>query len=128
MRSTLTNLMVVSTLKIALLKNIYSVIAVDPTKVPSANFNLAKEFIYWMATGGESVVKNYTIDGVQVFTPYLNYTGTSPSGSSLDDVYNGTFGSNLGNPSAYLVLVASPTSCGTSEELRSLAPAQCEAL
>jgi tungstate transport system substrate-binding protein len=106
------SLEVVSNTTIPSLKNIYSVIAVDPNVVPTANFVLARKFIYWMATKGIDVVGNYTIDGQHVFTVYLNYTRTSPSGSPLDDVYNGTFASNLGNPS--FQPVSSPTASGAA--------------
>jgi tungstate transport system substrate-binding protein len=126
MRSSLTDLMVVSSLTSPNLKNIYSVIAVDPAVVPSANFDLAKKFIYFMATKGEEIIRNYIIDGVQVFTPYLNYTNTSPSGSSIDDVYNGTFGPNLGNP--FFMPISSPASCGTSIVSRSSIHGLCESL
>jgi tungstate transport system substrate-binding protein len=105
------NLEIVSNLTVPSLKNIYSVIAVDPNVVPTANFALARRFIYWMATGGENVIANYVINGTHVFTPYLNYNGTSPSGSPLDDVYNGTFGTNLANPS--FSPVSSPPDSGT---------------
>lgn len=126
MRSGLTDLKVVSNLTCPGFKNIYSVIAVDPTVVSSANFQLARKFIYFMATEGENIVGNYTIDGEQVFNRYLNYTGTSPTGSSLDDVYNGTFGMNLATPG--FMPVSSPAASGVSIELRSPAPRQHEAL
>jgi tungstate transport system substrate-binding protein len=97
------NLKVVSNTSIPFLRNLYSVIAVDPTVVPTANFVLAKKFIYWMATKGIDIVGNFTIDGQHVYKVYLNYApgmnGTSPSGSPLDDVYTGVFASNLANPS-----------------------------
>lgn len=126
MRSGLTGLKVVSNLTCPALKNIYSVIAVDPMVVPSANFDLARKFIYFMATEGENILGNYTIDGEQVFNRYLNYTGTSPTGSSLDDVYNGTFGTNLSTPG--FMPVSSPAASGVSIELRSPTPWQREIL
>jgi ABC-type tungstate transport system permease subunit len=116
------DLKVVSNTTVPSLKNIYSVIAVDPNVVPTANFNLARKFVYWMATVGENVLGNYTIDGQHVFTRYLNYNGTSPSGSPLDDVYNGTFGTNLGNPN--FSPVSSPPSNGAAVASRLSTPSK----
>jgi tungstate transport system substrate-binding protein len=120
MRSGLTGLKVISNLTTPALKNVYSVIAVDPNVISSANFDLARRFIYWMATGGENVIGNYTIDGEHVFNRYLNYTGTSPTGVSIDDVYNGTFGTNLANPD--FTPVSSPPASGTAIVSRLSAP------
>lgn len=92
MRSTLTNLKVVSSQNLSDLKNTYSVIAVDPMLHPNANFDLAKKFIYFMCQDAQNIIGNYTISGELVFYRYVNYAGTSPTGSSLDDVYTGTFG------------------------------------
>jgi tungstate transport system substrate-binding protein len=101
MRSTLTNLKVVSGLELNDLKNTYSVIAVDPMLHPNANFDLAKKFIYFMCQDAQNIIGNYTINGELVFYKHVNYNGTSPTFSSLDDVYTGIFGANLANASYY---------------------------
>jgi len=120
-RSTLTNLEVVSAKNCTLLKNIYSVIAVDPQLHPNVDFELAKKFIYFTAREGENIIGNYTIGGQQAYCRCLNYTGTSPSGSPLDDVYNGTFGSNLGNPH-YNPVAPPQQACDQSYESSSSMP------
>jgi tungstate transport system substrate-binding protein len=115
MRGGLTYLKVVSTLQAKDLKNTYSVIAVDPAQHSNANFDLARKFIYFMVQEGQNIIGNYTIDGEQVFTRYVNGTNTCGCGSSLCDVDNGTFNTNLANPS--FMPVSSPASSGTSIEL-----------
>jgi tungstate transport system substrate-binding protein len=91
MRGGLTSLEVVSTKNAADLKNIYSVIAVDPDQHPNVNFDLAKKFIYFMVREGQNIIGNYTIDGELVFQKYVNYNGTCGCGSSLCDVDNHNF-------------------------------------
>jgi tungstate transport system substrate-binding protein len=113
MKDGLTNLKVVSTKSAPDLKNTYSVIAVDPQLHPNANFDLAKKFIYFMCRDAQNILGNYTIAGEPLFYKYVNYAGTSPSGSPLDDVYTGTFGANLANVSYYPASSASCTSCGS---------------
>jgi hypothetical protein len=107
MRGKLTNLRILSAINLKELKNTYSVIAVDPSLHPNANFNLAKKFIYFMCQDAQNIIGNYTIDGETVLYKYVNFNGTSPSGSPLDDVYTGTFASNLANPSYQPICSAS---------------------
>jgi len=88
MRSGLINLKVVSSLKCKDLKNTYSVMAVDPEKHPTVNFDLAREIIYFMIREGQNIIGNYTIDGEQVF-----YKSVKPDcfcSSSLCPICNGT--------------------------------------
>jgi tungstate transport system substrate-binding protein len=111
MKDGLTSLEVVSTKSAPDLKNTYSVIAVDPQLHPNVNFDLARKFIYFMCRDAQNIIGNYTIAGELLFHKYVNYAGTSPSGSPLDDVYTGTFGANLSNASYYPAIGASCTSC-----------------
>jgi tungstate transport system substrate-binding protein len=124
MRSGLTDLKVVSALNCSDLKNVYSVIAVDPTQHSNANFDLARKFIYFMVREGQNIIGNYTIDGEQVFTRYVNGThAVCGCGSSLCDVDEGTFYSNLANPSFRPV---SNIVCGESPESGSSVPRQLD--
>jgi tungstate transport system substrate-binding protein len=99
MESQLTNLKVVSAENLPDLKNTYSVMAVDPALHPNVHFDLAKKFIYFMCEQAQNIIGNYSINGQVLYHRDVNYSGTSPSGSPLDDVYEGTFGANLANAS-----------------------------
>ena len=93
MNDSLTNLAILSSVTAKDLKNTYSVIAVDPAKYPNVNFAGAKALIYFMLEQGQAVIQNYTIHGQHPFSVYPNYganwNGTSPTNSSLDEVFNG---------------------------------------
>jgi tungstate transport system substrate-binding protein len=99
MENSLPNLKVVSAENLPDLKNVYSVMAVDPKLHPNVNFDLAKKFIYFMCEQAQSTIATYSINGQVLYHTDVNYSGTSPSGSPLDDVYMGTFGVNLTNAS-----------------------------
>ncbi len=56
------------------LKNIYSVISVDPNIFPTVKFELVKKFYHWFldnVTGGIKILDDYKIDGENVFTQSL---------------------------------------------------------
>jgi tungstate transport system substrate-binding protein len=54
----------------ALLKNQYSVIAINTQHCPKAQYDLAMQFSDWMASAeGQKLIKDYTLMGKQLFTP-----------------------------------------------------------
>ncbi len=97
MRSTLTNLKNVTGF-FADLRNIYSIIAVDPAKYPDVKFDAAKQFIYFMLTEGQNVIGNYTIDNEACFTKNITIAGTCFCGSPLCEVENGQLCTHLWAP------------------------------
>jgi tungstate transport system substrate-binding protein len=100
MENSLPNLKVVSAENLTDLKNIYSVIAVDPALHSNVNFDLAKRFIYFMCEQAQNIIGNDTINGQRLYHRYVHFSPSlSPSGSLLDDVYTGTFAANLANAS-----------------------------
>jgi len=51
--------------------NPYGIIAVNPKKFPHVEYEKSQEFIDWLLTGtGNDLIKNYKIDGQQVFFTY----------------------------------------------------------
>lgn len=90
-RNVSTNLELMSGFNDENLRNIYSVICVDPDKFAenAIKFDLAKKFIYFMLTDGQEIMENFKIDGESVFTPYKNYTDTCICGSEKCEVENG---------------------------------------
>jgi len=54
----------------ALLRNQYSVIAVNPQKCPKAKYELAKKFSAWLASpAGQQLIADFKTDGKALFTP-----------------------------------------------------------
>ena len=56
-----------------MLDNPYHIISINPDKHPSVNKQAAQRFIEWMTSKhGQDIIKNFTIDGEQLFTPAGN--------------------------------------------------------
>jgi tungstate transport system substrate-binding protein len=54
----------------SVLFNQYSALAVNPQKCPAAKYDLAKQFIAWMASDrAQQLIGDYKLLGKQLFTP-----------------------------------------------------------
>ncbi len=80
------------------LRNIYSIIAVDPAKYPDVKFEAAKQLIYFMLTEGQNIIGNYTIDGESLFTKNITLAGICFCHSPLCEVENGQLCAHLSAP------------------------------